>query len=139
MANSTDHAGGLADLLGGLASDISGLFRKEIQLAKTEASEKLDTVMQAGRALAIGGVLAIGAIGVFLAALVAGLAALLVHMGMGPATANFVAAIVITVIVGGIAWAMIARGLAQIKTSNLNMNRTAQSLQMDAAAVRENI
>jgi len=31
----------LAELLGGLASDISTLFRKEVQLAKAEASEKV--------------------------------------------------------------------------------------------------
>ena len=66
-----EHSGGLGDLLSGLASDISGLFRKEIQLAKAEASEKLDVALGAGRNVAIGAVLAIGAIGVFLAALVA--------------------------------------------------------------------
>jgi flagellar biosynthesis protein FliQ len=134
-----DHAGGLADLLGGLVSDISGLFRKEIELAKTEASEKLSTALNAGRALAIGGVLAIGATGVFLAALVAGLTALLVHVGITEPTANFISAVVVTVVVGAIAWVFIARGLAQLRANTFNMNRTAQSLQMDAAAVRENL
>ena len=32
---------------------------------------------------------------------------------------------------------MIARGMAELKANKLNMQRTAQSLQMDAAAVRE--
>lgn len=127
----------LSDLLGGLASDISGLFRKEIQLAKAEASEKLDNAMKAGRNVAIGGVLAIGAIGVFLAALVAGLAALLVSMGMGPEAANFVSALIVTVVVGGVAWAMISRGIADFKANKLNMNRTTNSLAMDAATVKE--
>ena len=67
----------LGDLLSGLVSDVSTLFHTEIELAKTEASEKFDDVMGASRNLAIGGVLAIGAIGVFLAAIVSGLAALL--------------------------------------------------------------
>jgi len=129
----------LSDLLGGLASDISGLFRKEIQLAKAEASEKLDDAVKASRNLAIGGVLAIGAIGVFLAALVTGLAALLVRMGMGPTTANFTSAIIVAAVVGAIAWSLIQRGLADLKASKLNMKRTTQSLQMDAAAVRESI
>lgn len=39
MVKSTDNAP-LSELLGGLVSDVSGLFRKEIDLAKTEASEK---------------------------------------------------------------------------------------------------
>jgi len=134
----TEHGGmGLGDLLGGLVSDISGLFRKEIELAKAEASEKLDDAMKAGRNLAIGAVLAIGAIGVFLAALVSGGTTILVGLGMAEAAANFVSALVVTLVVAAIAWAMIARGLAELKTNKLNMQRTAQSLQMDAAAVRE--
>jgi hypothetical protein len=137
MAHAEHSGGGLGDLLTGLASDISGLFRKEIELAKAEASEKLDEAMKAGRNLAIGAVLAIGAIGIFLAALVAGGAALLIHMGMGASLANFVSAIVVTIIVGAIAWSAIARGLAELKANKLNMQRTAQSLQMDAAAVKE--
>jgi hypothetical protein len=139
MAHAEQGNGTLADLIGGLASDISGLFRKEIQLAKAEASEKLDDALKAGRNLAIGAVLAIGAIGVFLAALVAGLAALLVGLGMAEQPANFVAALVITAAVGAIAWAFTARGIAEFKANKLNMERTAHSLQMDAAAVKESI
>lgn len=127
----------LSDLLGGLVSDISMLFRKEIELAKTEASEKLDEVVSASRSLAIGGVLAIGAIGVFLAALVTGLTAILVAIGVQEQLANFLSAIVVAVVVGGIAWSMITRGVAELKANKLNMNRTAHSLQRDAAAVRE--
>jgi len=133
----TGGGGGFADLLTGLASDISGLFRKEIELAKAEASEKLDDAMKAGRNLAIGAVLAIGVIGVFLAALVAGGTALLVQWGVAEPAANFISALVVTIIVGAIAWAMIARGMTELKANKLNMQRTAQSLQMDAAAVRE--
>jgi succinate dehydrogenase/fumarate reductase cytochrome b subunit len=139
MAHAEQHSSTLSDLLGGLASDISGLFRKEIQLAKAEASEKLDDAMKAARNLAIGAVLAIGAIGVFLAALVSGLSALLVNMGMDEQPASFIAALVITAVVGGVAWAMIARGMAELKANKLNMERTTHSIQMDAAAVRESL
>ena len=132
-----DSGGGLADLFGGLVGDISGLFRKEVELAKAEASEKFDDVMKASRNLAIGGVLAIGAIGVFLAALVSGLAALLIRFGMSASTANFASALIVTIVVGGIAWVMISRGIAELQSKNFNMKRTTQSLQMDAAAVKE--
>ena len=133
----TDRARPITDLLSGLVDDLAGLFRKEIDLAKTEASEKLDTAMAAGRNLAIGAVLAIGAIGVFLAALVAGLTAVLVAAGMAEEAAGFVSALLVTAVVGAIAWAMIARGMAELKANKLNMNRTTRSLQMDAATVRE--
>lgn len=129
----------LADLVGGLLTDISMLFRKEVELARTEAAEKIDDAMGASRNLAIGGVLAIGATGVFLAALVTGLAALLVAAGVEPNWANFISAIIITVIVGAIAWMMIARGISALRASNLSMPRTASSIQADAAAARESM
>lgn len=130
----------IADLIGDLANDITGLFRKEVQLAKTEASEKLDQVVDASQGLAVGAVLAIGAVGVFLAALVTGLSALLVvGLGMDDATANFIASLVVAVVVGGIAWAFIQRSLSALKASRLNLNRTAHSLARDAEVVKESI
>lgn len=129
----------LADLVGGLLTDISMLFRKEVELARTEAAEKIEDAMGASRNLAIGGVLAIGATGVFLAALVTGLAALLVAAGVEPNWANFISAIIITVIVGAIAWMMIVRGISALRASNLSMPRTASSIQADAAAARESM
>jgi hypothetical protein len=127
----------LADLITGLVGDISGLFRKEIELAKAEASEKLDGVAKAGTSLAVGAVLAIGAMGVFLAAVVTGLAGLLVNMGMAETTAGFVAGLIVTAVVGAIAWTMISRGLAVLKANKLNMQRTTNSIRMDAEAVKE--
>jgi len=130
---------GLSDLLGGLAGDISGLFRKEIELAKAEAGEKFDGAMKSARNLLIGAVLGIGAVGVFLAALVNGMTALLVRMGMAEGSASFVSALIVTAVVGGVAWAFVSRGLAELKVNKLNMTRTAHSLQMDAAAVKESL
>jgi hypothetical protein len=126
----------LGDLLAGLVSDVSTLFHTEIELAKTEASEKFDDVMGASRNLAIGGVLAVGAIGVFLAAIVSGLAALLMAWGMQEQLANFISAIVVTIIVGAIAWSLIAKGAADLRANKLNMERTTRSLQQDAATVK---
>lgn len=127
----------ITDLLGGLVSDISGLFRKEIELAKAEAGEKIDEVVSSSRNLAIGGVLAIGATGVFLTALVTGLAALLISMGMGEATANFVSALVVAVVIGAIAWMMINKGIAEMRANKLNMKRTTRSVVQDAQVVKE--
>lgn len=53
--------------------------------------------------------------------------------------ASFMAAIVVAAVVGGIAWAMISRGIADLKANKLNMQRTAHSLRMDAAAARETV
>jgi len=127
----------ITDLLGGLVSDISGLFRKEIELAKAEAGEKIDEVVSSSRNLAIGGVLAIGATGVFLTAVVTGLGALLISMGMSEAMSAFVSALIVAVVVGAIAWMFISKGVAEMKANKLNMKRTTRSVVQDAQVVKE--
>lgn len=135
--SASEHGRPLTDLLGGLVNDITGLFRKEIQLAKVEAGEKIDQVVGASRNLMIGGVLAIGATGVFLTALVTGVAWLLVAIGLGEFVANFLAALIVAVVIGVIAWSLIQKGLSDVKASNLNMNRTTHSVAQDAKVVKE--
>ena len=129
----------LAELLGGLVSDISTLFRQEVQLAKTEASEKVSQTMGAAASIAIGGVLVLGALGVLLSALVSLLAALFVNMDWDPTLANAVAAFIVTAVVGIAGWISISRGTSALKASNLNMNRTAASLSRDADIVKERL
>lgn len=129
----------LAELLGGLATDISTLFRKEVQLAKTEASEKLSETIGGVAAIAVGGVLALGALGIFLSAIVSLLAALLINQGMDPTLANAVSAFVVTAIVGIAGWMSISKGLDALKANNLNMNRTTASLGRDADIVKERL
>jgi len=135
----TSESRPLAELLGGLATDISTLFRKEVQLAKVEASEKVSETMAGVSSIAIGGVLVLGALGVFLAALVSLLAALLVGQGMDPTLANALSAIVVTAVFGIAGWISISKGLHAVKASNLNMNRTAASLGRDAEIVKERL
>lgn len=129
----------LAELLGGLATYLSTLFRKEVQLAKTEASEKVSETLASVSSIAVGGVLALGALGVFLSAVVSLLSAFLVAQGMDPTLANAVAAIVVTAVVGIVAWIMISKGLNALKNGNLNMKRTATSLGRDADIVKERL
>ena len=138
MANNAENRP-IADLLGSLVSDISTLFRKEVQLAKTEASEKVSEAAGAATSIAIGGVLLIGALGVFLAALVSLLAALFVSMGMDPTPENAFAAVLVALVFGLAGWMTINRGLNALKASNLNMNRTANSLGRDADIVKERL
>jgi hypothetical protein len=127
----------LADLLTSLAGDISGLFRKEVQLAKTEASEKLDHALEASKGVAIGAVLAIGALGVLLTAIVTGLGWLLVSFGMSEEAAGFISPVVVALITGSIAWSLVSKGLGAWKASRLTLDRTTHSLARDAEVVKE--
>jgi drug/metabolite transporter (DMT)-like permease len=129
----------LAELLGGLVSDISGLFRKEIQLAKAETSEKVSEMMGGVVSLLIGGVLALGALGVLLSALVALIAAFFVSQDMDPTLANALGAGIVTIVVGIIGWIFINRGIATLRASNLNLKRTTASIGRDADIVKERL
>jgi AcrR family transcriptional regulator len=132
-----DTGRSLPELLGSLATDISSLFRKEIQLAKAEASEKVDIILGATQKLAIGAVLGIAAAGVLLAAIVTGLAAIFVGMGMDPTLAHSLSAVIVAVVFGGIAWMLISGAISAMRAEKLNMDRTVHSLQRDAQVVTE--
>lgn len=127
----------LPELVTGLVSDISGLFRKEIDLAKAEASEKMSHALLGLEAFAAGVILAICAIGVLLAALIKGLTVFLVAQGMLETTADALSSIAVGVVVALAAWVLIARGLSSFKGENLKLERTAASLQRDARVVKD--
>lgn len=135
----TDEGRPLAELVGGLAGDLSTLFRKEIQLAKAEASEKLSETLAGVVSLLIGAVLALGALGVLLSAIVALLTAFFVNRDMDPIMANALSAGIVAVVVGIIAWLFASKGLNALKARNLNMNLTARSLSRDADIVKERL
>ncbi|RUM14192.1 phage holin family protein [Rhizobium phaseoli] len=129
----------LAELIGGLLNDVAGLLRKEIDLAKTEASEKLSAALSGIEILLIGTILAIGAIGVLLSAVVSGVAALFVAQGFSEPTANALASIIVSVVIGLIAWIMVRRGLASFRRSNLTLARTTTSLRRDVQIVKDKL
>ena len=137
--SSSNETRPLSELIGGLASDISNLFRTEIQLAKAEASEKFSQTLGGIELLLAGAVLALGALGVILTAIVAGLSAFFIAQGMGEAGANALSALIVAVVVGIIAWIFISRGLAALRVGNLTLNRTASSLGRDADVVKERL
>lgn len=129
----------LGELLTGLVGDLSGLFRKEINLAKTEASEKLTYAMGGVEMLLVGAVFAIGALGVLLTALVSGISAFLVARGMTEPNADALSAVIVGVVVAALAWIMMSRGLAILRGTNLSLERTTTSLRRDADVVKERI
>jgi uncharacterized membrane protein len=137
MANADSRP--LSELVTGLVSDISGLFRKEIDLAKTEASAKFSHALSGMEMFAAGLVLAIGAIGVLMTAIVNGLSAVFAAQGMTEPNADALSSIIVAVVVGLIAWLTISRGLSVIRNSSLTLPRTTNSLRRDAEVVKERL
>lgn len=129
----------LTELLGSLATDLTTLFRKEVQLAKAEAGEKISEAMSGVAQLVIGGVLALGALFVLLNAAVSALAAFFVSQGMSQTGAESLSALIIGAVIALVAWLFVSRGLSVLRGGNLKLERTTTSLQRDAQAVREKI
>jgi drug/metabolite transporter (DMT)-like permease len=119
----------LKALLGDLSGSISTLFRKEIQLARAEASEKITQSMVAVGAIAGGAILALAALIVLLQALVIAIA----EAGVPPA----LAALIVGVIVAAISYFMIHKGTNDLKASSLAPARTMESLRRDAQLAKE--
>ncbi|XAZ25939.1 phage holin family protein (plasmid) [Sinorhizobium sp. B11] len=129
----------LSELIGGLLSDVTGLLRKEIDLAKTEVSEKVKKALSGVEFLMIGLVLAIGAVGVLLSALVSGLAVVLSRYGISEVSANALAAVIVGLVIGAVAWLLISRGIAALRGTELTLDRTTASLRRDAEIVKEKV
>ena len=119
----------LKGLLGDLSASITTLFRKEIQLARAETSEKITQSMIALGAIAGGAILALAALIVLLQALVIAIA----EMGVPPA----LAALIVGVVVAAIAYFMIHKGTNDLKASSLAPTRTVDSLRSDAQLAKE--
>src|SRR5690606_41877831 len=110
-----------------------------VELAKAEASEKVSQVAHGGELIVAGAILALGALGVLLAAIVTILGAWFTSMDMDPLVANSLSALIVAVVVGIIAWMLISSGMRRMRQTNLSMNRTVSSLSNDAAIVKERL
>jgi Putative Actinobacterial Holin-X, holin superfamily III len=119
----------LKDLFGDLTESITSLFRKEIQLARAETSEKISQVGVAIGSIAGGGILALAALIILLQALVIGITEAGVPAGW--------AALIVGVVVAVIAYILIRKGTNDLKGSNLAPSRTVDSLRRDAQVVKE--
>jgi hypothetical protein len=129
----------LSELVRDLVTDVTGLFRKEINLAKAEASEKMSKALNGVELITAGLVFAIAAVGVLLAALVNGLAAFFQARGMAEPQADALSSVIVGLIVALVAWMMISRGLSAMRGENLKLERTSSSLQQDARVIKEHV
>lgn len=125
--NSTNKSTGglLSDALG----NVSGLVRSEVDLARAEISENLTKAGVAIGLIAGAAIIALVALNVLAAALVAALTELGLDGGW--------AALIVGVILAGIAFALISKGMNDLKLSSLAPTRTMKNVKRDAEAVKE--
>jgi hypothetical protein len=133
MQNDRD-ARPLGQLLTDLSDETRSLLRGEVDLAKTEMSEKISQAAMAVAALAAGGLVLFAGFLVLLDSAVFGLGKVLEPYGL-PALAALIVAIG-TMIVGLI---ILLMGRSALKAENLAPRRTTDSLRRDREFVKEQV
>lgn len=120
----------LGDLFSDLAGEMSELVRKEVALAKMEVGQKARHIGKNIGYLVVGGAIAYAA----MLAIIAGIVMLL--DGVMP---NWVAAIVVGVVVGIIGWLLIGKARAALEATDITPQQTVETLKEDAAWVKQQI
>jgi hypothetical protein len=121
----------LGELFGELAREMSTLVSQEVQLARTEITEKASRVgkdiglLLAGGAVAYAGFLAI------MAAVIMLLAANGLPM--------WVSALLVGLVIGGVGYVLVQRGLAALKREDLTPRQSIESIREDAQWAKEQI
>ena len=117
----------LGRLFRDLSTEAVTLFRQEIDLAKTEVSEKVTHIGAMGRAVGIGAGLAVGGGLAILAAVILAMISLLSKF-MSPWLVMWLAPLIVGAVLAGIGYAMIRSALDTHRES-LVPRKTAESLQ----------
>jgi hypothetical protein len=128
MAVSRDDQS-LGELFNRLGTQLGTLIRQEMELARAELSAS--ATRTARNASLIGAGAAVG-YAAFLA-LVAAAIALLASIGL----ATWVAALVVAIVLGVVAFALVQRGRSELTAASLAPRRTIESLKEDAELAKE--
>ena len=119
----------LGDLFADLSRETTTLVRQEMALAKTELTQKATRVGKDIGFLAIGGAIAYAGLLAFVAACVLALN-LIVHLW-------WLDALIVAIVVVGIGYFMVRKGLDNLREGNLAPTQTLDSLKQDAVWAKE--
>jgi hypothetical protein len=120
----------LSDLFGKLANETSNLVRQEVALAKVEVAQSAREVGKNVANLIIGGAIAYASLLAIIAALI---------MLLGRVIPEWGAALLVGVLIGGVAWLLIGRALAALQQTEMTPRKTVETLKEDAAWMKQQI
>ncbi len=120
----------VGELLRDLANDITSLIRSELALARTEAQEKLHQAIASVVMLLAGSLMAFAALIILLMAVVA------VLDNFMP---EWLAAILVSVVVVGIGYFLVRKGLNDLSAQRLAPARTTANIKRDVSLVQEKV
>lgn len=117
----------ISELVSGVVENLQNIVRSEVQLAKTELREEAKTAGKAAGMLAAGAVLGFYALGLFLMTVVWILATQM---------SNWLAALIVTVVIGAIAAVLALKGKSQLQEIH-PMSETVDSVKEDVEWVKQ--
>jgi len=128
----------IGQLLKELTQESSTLLKQEVNLAKTEMSEKASRIGANLGEVAVGGAVALlGAIALLLAA-VYGLTSILNNF-MNQEVAVWLAPLIVGGILAAVGYSLIKKALATLKQESITPQKTTQSLQENKEWLKEKI
>ena len=119
----------LGELFGELAADMGVLVRKEVELARTEMTQKASRVGKDVAFLAVGGAVAYAGLLAIVAAIIIGLATLGLQW--------WLAALIVGLVVAGIGYFLVQKGLDALKREDIAPRQTIETLQEDKEWAKE--
>jgi len=119
----------LGDLFGDLARETGTLVRQEVQLAKTEMTQKASAVGKEIGFLAVGGLVAYAG----LLALIATLIIILGTVGVP----WWLASLIVGLVVAGVGYVLVQKGLTALKHQSMAPQQTIQTLKEDRQWAKE--
>lgn len=120
----------LGDLFAELSQEVSTLVRQEIQLAKVEMTQKASRAGKNIAFIALGGAVIYAGFLALVLALIAGLAEFL---------AVWLAALLVGLVVAGIGYILVQKGLSELKNINPAPRRTIETLRENKEWVKQQI
>ncbi len=122
----------LPALLGDLSRETVDLMRREIALARAEASEKIGNAKAAATSIGGGAILALAGVVVLLQAAVAALA-----MVLPPDQAAWLAPLIVGIVALLVGLGLLKGGSAKLDGEHLKPERTMNSLRKDGALIQQ--
>ena len=120
----------LGDLFGDLATDMSSLVRQEVALAKLEVTQKAKYLGRNIGYLVVGGAIAYAGLLAVIAAIIMLLDRVMPAWG---------AALLVGVVVAGIAWLLIGKAMSALQQADLTPHETVETLKEDATWMKQQI
>jgi hypothetical protein len=120
----------LGELFSDLVTETTTLVRNEVALAKVEITQKATKVGRNIGSLVVGGAIAYAAL------LALGAATIML---LSRAMPGWVAALIVGLIVAGVAWLLISKAVTELKRTELTPQETVESLKEDAQWIKDQI